>query len=356
MDHLPLPQDAVPFIIAPYEAPVELWYDGLGFLGFPQRRGWTEEQLRGGDDLSKDDYLDKNGFKSKGTNYQVEQFFQTWLFFGLLVEVMKVGGIYVSTEDFLRQQGEIKAKIVDTSGLPALLLQWKKGIHSRWDLADAWEKLHEMFEKTATILDRYCVYDGDVWPLNLDKPRPCPVRDEISTTMIALAFSLRRAAIDVCEMAGDMDGLSLWPKAQSQILTRRLRQKWCTADITTLLNQLSIDGQYYMASSPGLHADELDHHSKCTKPHCLYDYDPNFYITRHTGLPYHKAGCHTEINYGGQLGPERGQENWVDAMHRIIDKDAIPIALWLKGPKQLWSIEYHLTGNRKPAYVAISHV
>ena len=120
MDHLQLPEETAPFIVAPYEAPEALWYDNKGFLTFPQRRGWTEEQLRGGDDRSKDDYEDKNGFKSKGTDYEVEQFFQTRLFFGLAIEVMKVGAVHVTTEDFLKPKVETKARIVDTSKLPSL--------------------------------------------------------------------------------------------------------------------------------------------------------------------------------------------------------------------------------------------
>lgn len=67
-------------------------------------------------------------------------------------------------------------------------------------------------------------------------------------------------------------------------------------------------------------------------------------------------GCREEVRYGGHLGPERGQRDWVDAMTKIIDKDAIPIALWNKGMKKLWSVEYHLTGRRQPDFVAISHV
>lgn len=74
--------------------------------------------------------------------------------------------------------------------------------------------------------------------------------------------------------------------------------------------------------------------------------------------PWHKPNCPTAqtISYGGHLGPERGQTGWDDAMAKIIDKNAIPIALWAKGLRTLWSVEYHLSGHRRPDYVAISHV
>lgn len=43
MEHLPLPDDVEPFIIMPYEATKEDWYDGQGFIDYPRRCGWTEE-------------------------------------------------------------------------------------------------------------------------------------------------------------------------------------------------------------------------------------------------------------------------------------------------------------------------
>lgn len=74
-----------------------------------------------------------------------------------------------------------------------------------------------MFEKTATILDRFCIHDDEAMPLSLDKPRPRPVRDEISTRTIALAYSLKRAAIYVCHVAGNMEGLSPFRKLKISI-------------------------------------------------------------------------------------------------------------------------------------------
>ncbi|KAL4878177.1 hypothetical protein BJY04DRAFT_196396 [Aspergillus karnatakaensis] len=356
MEHLPLPAGAKHFIVAPYEAPTSAWYDNKGFLGFPARRNWTEVQLRGGDDRLKDDYLDEDGFKNKGTDQEVEQFFQTWLFFGLIIDVLKLGGVTACTEDFLKDRGKTKARIVDTCDLPSLLVKWEAGIKKKGNLHKTWNVLEEMFETVAGVLDRFCAeHDGDTMPLNQEKPRPWPVRDEISTTIIAVSFTLRRAAIKVCDVR--VDGISPWPKvARSRILTRRLQSKACIAEVTTTMNQLPIDGHYYLAGYDGLDPEELDHHANCVKSHCMYDYDADMYVTTHTGAPYHKDCCREDITYGGQLGPERGQKDWVDAIQRIIDKDAIPIALWNKGWRNLWSVEYHFQGKRQPAYVAISHV
>ncbi|GIJ85156.1 hypothetical protein Asppvi_004012 [Aspergillus pseudoviridinutans] len=372
MEHLPLPEGEKHFIVAPYNAPPGEWYDHKGFLDFPKRRGWTSDQLPGGD-TSEKRYLDGNGFKSKGTDSKVEEFFQTWLFFGLVIEVLKVGGVRAKTEDFLEvrdltdpgeveflklsTQGDIhkqrRIRIVNTSKLPCKLKEWRDGIQ---DKSQAWTVLNRMFERARQILDCFCTPDEERSLWENDKPPRWPVRQEISTTLIAMVFSLRSAAIKVCDPRG-IGVMNPWLEARSEILARRLQRQWCLADATTIIKDLSIDGHYYIAASPGLHPDELDRHSKCVRQRCLEEFPTELYHPRHIA-PWHKANCPTgqTISYGGQLGPERGQTGWDDAIARIIDKNAIPIALWVKGLRTLWSVEYHLSGKRTPSYVAISHV
>lgn len=360
MEHLPLPDGVEPFIVVPYEAPKEKYYDGQGFIDYPQRCGWTEEQLRGGDDITKED---ENGFKKKGDNDEVEQFFQTWLFFGLAIEFFRIGGVHVKTEDFLvdaniEGDNPDMPKMVNTSKLPQLLLNWRNGLKKRGaDNEKTWNILKPMFDRSKSILDRFCAPGHEKeWPLRQEKSRPWPVRDEISTTIMALTFSLREAAMK-SGYTDEVNVLNPMLHGRSDLLWKRLQQKWCIADVTTVLKELAIDGHYYFAASPGLSNKELDHHSKCTEEHCLYEYDLKMYVTRHAGSPWHHSGCKSTIQYGGQLGPERGQKDWVDAISRIIgEKNAIPIAIWVKGLRQLWSAEYHLTGHRQPDYVAISHV
>ncbi|RHZ46915.1 uncharacterized protein CDV56_101974 [Aspergillus thermomutatus] len=370
MEHLPLPGGEKHFIVAPYNAPPGAWYDHKGFLDYPERRGWTNDQLPDGD-TTKEGYLEGNGFRLKGTDSKVEEFFQTWLFFGLVIEVLKMGGVSAETEDFLEVRdladpGEVEfarisqddrkqrlVRIVNTSNLPCKLREWRDGIQ---DKPRAWTALNQMFERARQILDCFCTPDDERKLWGNDKPQRWPVREEISTTMIALVFSLRSAAISVCEPRG-IGIMNPWLNARSEILARRLQRQWCLADATTIMKDLSIDGHYYIAASPGLDPDELDRHSKCVRERCLEEFPTELYHPRHVA-PWHKANCPTgqSINYGGQLGPERGQTGWEDAIARIIDKNAIPIALWVKGLRKLWSVEYHLSGTRRPDYVAISHV
>ncbi|KAH3359488.1 hypothetical protein KXV52_005576, partial [Aspergillus fumigatus] len=372
MEHLPLPEGKEHFILAPYNAPPEEWYDHKGFLDFPKRRGWTDDQPPGGNTTQKG-YLEGHGIKWKLADSEVEEFFQTWLFFGLVIEVLKVGGVSATTEDFLKGKGlsdprEVKllrlssqddsrrhrlVRIVNTSILSCKLKEWRNGVR---DKAQAWTAANRMFERARQILDCFCTPDEerDLW--GNDKPLRWPVRDEISTTLIAMVYSLRSAAIRVCEPRG-ISVTNPWLDARSEIIARRIQRQWCLADATTIIKDLPIDGQYYVAASPGLSPDELDRHSKCVRERCLEEFPTELYHPRHVA-PWHKPNCPTAqtISYGGHLGPERGQTGWDDAIAKIIDKNAIPIALWAKGLRTLWSVEYHLSGHRRPDYVAISHV
>ena len=85
-------------------------YDGLGFEGFPSRRGWriTPEPDRSipdihnvltGSTLSRED----------GTEYSDSSagiFIQSWLFFGLLCEALKLRGIDFHAHDFMQNEAD----------------------------------------------------------------------------------------------------------------------------------------------------------------------------------------------------------------------------------------------------------
>ena len=175
--------------------------------------------------------------------------------------------------------------------------------------------------------------------------------------MIALACALHEAAKNICDRV-PLESPH-WLKARSAILDKRIERKWCLADAALIEDEFQIDGHYYFAAAPTPGDGYLDQHPHCTRTRCHYEVDEAMYVTKHAEPPWHKSGCRTDITYGGQLGPERGQKNWVDAVCRIIDKkDVLPIAMWSTRTRSLWSCEYHLEENskRKPYYVAISHV
>ncbi|EED13670.1 conserved hypothetical protein [Talaromyces stipitatus ATCC 10500] len=356
MDHLPLPEGVDCFIVAPYEAPEVEWYDNQDFVGFPERRGWAVDQLFHGFDVTKD------GNKAI---QKTEEFFQTWLFFGLVIDILAMGDIIVTTEDFLKRKGTQKARIVDTSKLPPLLAQWHGNIKKTEEelrnvrLSSTWDKLNEKFETVKTVLGRF--YAPNVEEQN----HVCQVmRDEISTTIIALAVSLRQAAISA--LSPSIDTSLAWPGAciHSKILANRLEHKWCLAEVSTILKELSIDGHYYTAAAPSPGARYLDGHYNCRPERCLHITNENLYMTRHADPPWHKDNCTASIEYGGNLSPdfvsttEVTDGDWVHAVCSIIDKGAIPIAHWRKDVGQLSSLAYDdkIAAEENVPYVAISHV
>jgi hypothetical protein len=342
MEHLVLPEGGQQFIVVPYGAPPKEWYDhGGSFVDYPARKLWSEADLHG-----------KDGFSHKGSDLSVQHFFQTWLFFGLLIECLKLGDVPVTTSDFLEQRANAKFKAVNTEKLPSLLQKWVKNIKKDRKEETVWNKLKPIFKTATQVLNRFCTPEDGDRSLKEEKTLTWPVRDEISTTMIAILFSLTMAAQHACDKQHSIE----WPTARSKILRKCLERKWCLADASMFMDGMQIDGHYYFAASPSPKPDDLNQHYQCTKEKCLSFVDEDFYVTKHAEGHWHRAGCSERPKYGGQVGPERGQKDWVDAVCRIIDKGVIPVALWARGLRQLWSIEHHYTGKRRPEFVAISHV
>src|SRR5271170_6879802 len=87
-------------------------YDGHGFHSYPQRKGWSRDHL-----LGVPDYGPRS-------SHEVDSFFQTWLYFGMLIEVFRIVGINLRTEQFIRVNvsGE---KYVTTRLLPEVIEKWK---------------------------------------------------------------------------------------------------------------------------------------------------------------------------------------------------------------------------------------
>jgi hypothetical protein len=119
MNHLLRPEGVESFIRVTYNERESEYYDGEGFMGFPKRRGWTEQDLLGA-----------NNFGGRSSE-DVERFFQAWLFFGMAIEVLKAARISVQTEDFLRSEPGSSGHVIHTERLPSMLIEWKSYGHCR---------------------------------------------------------------------------------------------------------------------------------------------------------------------------------------------------------------------------------
>ena len=107
MDHLPLPKIHNPHLLVPYLAQrnPEFSYDNLGFRGFPERKGFRSQSFQ----------LDHSA-----SNFREHAaIFQSWCFFGLIIDFFEAVGLKVTIRDFLSHQ-ESGATHLTTHRLPRL--------------------------------------------------------------------------------------------------------------------------------------------------------------------------------------------------------------------------------------------
>jgi hypothetical protein len=373
MDHLLRPEGVKNFIKVTYNAEESEYYDDGEFLGFPGRRGWTEQDLLG-----------ENEFGGRSTE-EVERFFQTWLFFGMAIEILKAAGISVQTNDFLCPEPGESGHVVNTERLPSILMEWKRlwplpeGVSQdctckRWidpneidcqaDVcwknfqhardSDAWRRTRRILDRACVFMDRYCISlrEGErlanhIWP----------IRDEISVSILALGFTLRSAAIkiyDIPQMGNK------WGTGTSSLLRKILGQKWCKSDAAMAMEDLQIDGQYYIAASPSPSKEYLQAHSSCGEGRCISTVEEGTYETKHTSgcekINCNIGFCYSSHGNDGDVDLGDSPSKFEKELIQIIARGGTPIIKWNEVNCEIVIIEYNNAVGLKPKYVAISHV
>ena len=288
MDHVILPPGEKHLEII-YNSREKGYYDHKGFEDYPDRQGYSTQDLSG-----------TNGFGGRNAE-DVKQFFQTWLFFGLIIEFFAAFGENVTTEQFLRpSSGNEQHRIVDTSGLPELLVNLKKSeTHSKNQSTVA--AVQQMLTLAQTIVDRFYTYVSRSSTSQSASRPSWPVADRVALSIMALCSTLRRAGRDILDKVAN---LQVHPRtATSPLLRSRLEQKWCKYDVAVTMDDFEADGHHYFAATPGQSQTYLDAHCGCTEDGCIFVTAERGYITRHAP-EYHKPGCEEHIGWGGQLGGE----------------------------------------------------
>ncbi|KAL4990675.1 hypothetical protein BDW68DRAFT_153686, partial [Aspergillus falconensis] len=371
MDHLSAilpPGAAAPAITVLYKAPKEKYYDGQGFFDYPARQGWSESDLIGEDNF---------GHRSKE---DIEIFFQSWLYFGTVIEVFKAVGIVVTTDDFVNPSTSPSSQtpVVTTAKLPAFLAQWKslwplpQGVSPDcscksyieplkvnckakpcWKdlgpalLSPAWDTVRQIIDRVCYFLDRNCTISRKLQIKGRAPPAACPwpVSDEVATSIIALGSTLRQAAITYWEIPrlGDQ-----WTAGSSRILKAALQEKYCASDVALMMEDLPIDGHYYLAAGEGRGLAYLDAHSECSEARCVAKMDEKTYVTLHA------PGCVDSTCRVSFAGPS--STAFIESVVKVIDNGGTPIIHWDQNRKCLAVDEYNPNRGLEPRYVAISHV
>ncbi|KFY15368.1 hypothetical protein V491_05708 [Pseudogymnoascus sp. VKM F-3775] len=226
-------------------------YDGLGFAGYPARRVFDIDGLLKGD------------FKEASSD-QVASFFQTWLYFGMMHEIL---GAVVKTADFVRTD-EYGNKWLTTNKLPGVLHKVRLLVDREKTLP---EYSHEYVERRNNCIAKCLRLALDIWEgFSALKERhsvPNPMSPEISIAIQILGITLQAGATEICGGAPGEDSYRdvPWEHVRHFRLThnafieeRMVSQGWCPAMIEHVRSQFHVVGLYY-ASLLGPPRRTLDH-------------------------------------------------------------------------------------------------
>jgi len=374
MDHL-LPEGAKPLITLAYDCEEDEYYEkipkkGFEYSEFYNRVGWAyedawahpihSEDLLGGVEEGAQDKVRKP--------WQIEKFFQTWLFFGLIIEVFDLSGIEVKTTDFLAPivrksvHKPQTARLITTSKLPGLIMEWRKRHESSSNEA-VFDRTHKLLDHVGKILDYHCVGGKDHRSPRQYGKVLWPVSDDTTTAIIAVASALRKASFIIYDKRGIENR---WPVTNSLLLYQRIQRKWCRSDAAMIMEDFDIDGQAYIAAAPSRALDELDSHYACTDHSCEARVSDGTYVVKHDP-ECHKDDYAPEPKFLGHKFPEYGKSpvSLRDAIKDVMTANHLPVLRWNSNPdpEQAGFTTY---GHRKnsyseesskvPPFVAISHV
>jgi hypothetical protein len=327
MEHYPAPDGTEP-IEVPYLAAQE--YDGGEFITYPSRRGWSDNDLKG-----------YQNFGNRSPE-EVEAFFQTWLYFGFVIEVFGIVGVQFKTQDFIRtgQNGE---RYITTQVLPDAIKKWRdKDEVDENDKSKAAQAKSTKAQRHALAMKpiitlvlqyakRYCANE------NVDIQVPFfPISPKVSLSIIALGTTITTCATLIYQAPHFRRYLEpSWPK--SLFLKERLvRSGWCPRDISQILKEGDVCGHYYFGSLPSPRKSQ--NHKDCTEGVCVGgNIDTKTYRTKHV-----TEGCTCK--------------HWeADGIVQIIKNNLVPLVRWRKESAK--PLEVLPNGmDSKTHYVAISHM
>jgi len=333
MDHFTLPEGGTR-ILVPNTTTEEYTTGDGGFLGYPGRQGWSQE-----------DILGENTFGERSAE-DVQAFFQTWLYFGCVIEVLKVPKVECSTTDFL----DPDKKYVSTTRLPSKIRKWKRKIQRMKDQKRErrLEKYLKEVNAILTVLSKFVnYYCGTAGLPRLDtqlvksKRMDWPVSEEVSMSIIALGYTLNQAMLT---FHGIVRTKNRWGYS-TLLKSRMLDAGWCPMDVRRSLTDMGIDGHYYIAAFPNLQAKPNSAgkrlHDDCTEDRCVaQDIDEKTYVTQHAE---HGCNCDNVL---------------VDIHHvvKIIEEGGTPVVTWHEANKELHVETFDEVKSSLTPYISISHV
>ncbi|KAF8252945.1 hypothetical protein K440DRAFT_627087 [Wilcoxina mikolae CBS 423.85] len=169
-----------------------------------------------------------------------------------------------------------------------------------------------------------------------------PVAPEIEMSILELGYTIGNAATDIYDIPCKAIDIPAWSRCA--LLEKRLLEVgWCPMDVFRMMEDMTIDGHYYISSSQARLRGV--NHQSCTDAGCVAKtVNESQYETKHL-----TNGCDCPTF-----------EPSTNHVIRIIGREGIPIMCWGRprrsGEYRLKVGEYNKTHHRKLRYVAISHV
>ena len=326
MDHLPLVHDAV----APpdeVEYMTNWEYDGSGLMEYPLRFTYVFKKGRG--KYSRENYT-LNGEDFSNTSREKTAFIQSWLFFGVLIEVFRVLKMHLDVNDFIREKGG--RRYLTMGLLENYITQWQsvEKDSAECERERRGNELDHVLELSVMLVQenlcRYRRYDT-VWSLS----------PQCALSIQLLHEALRHAWGSIY-VGTDRLSTPTGPGLLSDLPETRMRAAgWCPSEIAMLQNRLSVTGRFF--ASRLRRRGKTVSHVDCTDAVCnASQIDSRTYRTQHIN-----ANCRC-----AHLGID------VDEVSSVLKQGKTPRILLslLKGSEREMDLQIVDYGP----YVAISHV
>ena len=256
MDHLPqiknlaYPLPTIPSLGRPQD------YDGQGIMGFPGRVGWQIDRERG--PIQTDGI--ESAIQSPGA------LLQTWLYFGVMYDVLLIGGLRFDMQDFVHAADSE----VIVSSHPLI------GHIDR--LADCADTLPSEERQRRQKLVRDCLkivmgilelhwdapYSFSRWEISAFLPL------DIVMSIVILGETFKNALSHIWHVRSEHSPLDrVWTRRTQNILRTRLEERgWCPNEAVLMFSGLDCTGLHLASLLKRPFAQTLSH-NKCSDEECV---------------------------------------------------------------------------------------
>lgn len=260
MDHVPYPTNpALPLLEVNFVCGDIEKYDGLGFIDYPVRRGWSP-------------HAGSSQWMNCSSEVAAKRA-QSWLYFGLLHEIF---GPQYTQEKFLRSNPNGLGFLVDTRELPDLLFKLSRVRYHEWTAIFNFNKSNDL--EFVNRCRPICV------EVNLQSDLLDQCYAPCRTISLSIKVLLESVQTAICNLEqNESQSIRVTNNVSPTRLTydRMVEAGWCQKQATDLSCYYSVTSAHYLAALPRKHFGAG--HEKCEPNVCVANnVDENFYAVAHT--------------------------------------------------------------------------